>query len=89
VPQQLADAVAQAGLEASTVTAIGQHSSADYSVEFNNQNDRFSSTRPHRAFELAKAALLSQQCSTAETLEAMTRSGGPGGPGDGPKRAAT
>jgi hypothetical protein len=55
VPQQLADAVAQAG------------------------NGGFSSTWPHWAFELAKAALLSQQCSVAEALEAVTRSGGRGG----------
>jgi hypothetical protein len=41
VPQQLADAVAQAGFEASTVTVVGQHSSGDYSVEFKNQNDGF------------------------------------------------
>jgi hypothetical protein len=88
VPHQLADAVAQAGFEASPVTVVGQHSSGDYSVEFNNQNDGFSSTWPHWAFELAKAALLSQQCSAAEALEAVTRSGGRGGPGEGPKRVA-
>jgi hypothetical protein len=41
VPQQLADAVAQAGFEASTVTIIGQHSSGDYSVEFNNQKHAY------------------------------------------------
>jgi hypothetical protein len=75
VPQQLADAVAQAGFEASTVTVVGQHSSGDYSVEFKNQNDGFSSTWPHWGFELAKAALLSQQCSAAEALQAVTRSG--------------
>ena len=39
---------------------------------------------PHWAFELAKAALLSQQCSAAEALEAVTRSGGSGGSGGGP-----
>jgi hypothetical protein len=37
-------------------------------------NAGFSSTWPHWAFELAKAALLSQQCSVAEALEAVTRS---------------
>ena len=85
---QLADAVAQAGFEASTVTVVGQHSSRDYSVEFNNLNGGFSSTWPHWAFELAKAALLSQQCSAAEALEAVTRSGGRGGPGGGLNRVA-
>ena len=88
VPHQLADAVAQAGFEASPVTVVGQHSSGDYSVEFNNRNDGFSSTLAHWAFELAKAALLSQQCSSAEALEAVTRSGGRGEPGQGPKRVA-
>ena len=90
VPQQLAAAVAQAGFEASTdtIALAGQHSSGDYSVEFNNQNGGFSSTWPHWAFELAKAALLSQQCSAAEALEAVTRSGGRGGPGGGPTRVA-
>ena len=88
VPQQLADAVAQSGFEASPGTVIGQHTSGDYSVEFNNPNDGFSSTWPHWAFELAKAALLSLQCSAAEALEAVTQSGGRGGPGEGPKRVA-
>ena len=90
VPQQLADAVAQAGFEASTGTIAfaGQHSNGDYSVEFNNLNGGFSSAWPHWAFELAKAALLSQQCSAAEALEAVTRSGGRGEPGEGPKRVA-
>ena len=85
VTQQLADAVAQASFEASTGTIAfaGQHSSGDYSGEFNNQNGGFSSTWPHWAFELAKAALLSQQCSAAEALEAVTRSGGRGGPAGG------
>ena len=79
VPQQLADAVAQAGLEASTGTIAfaGKH----YSVEFNDQNGGFSSRWPQWAFELAKAALLSQQCSAAEALQAVTRSGGRVGPG--------
>jgi hypothetical protein len=83
VPQQLADAVAQARFKASTgtIAAAGQHSGGDYSVEFNNQNGGSSSTWPQLAFELAKAALLSQQCSVAEALEAVTRSGGRGGPG--------
>jgi hypothetical protein len=88
VPQQFADAVAQAGFEASAVTVVEQHSGGDYSVEFNNQNGGSSSTWPHWAFELAKAALLSQQCSVAEALEAVTRSGGRGGPGGGKKRVA-
>ena len=88
VPQQLADTVAQASFEASTVTVVGQHSSGDYSVEFKNQNGGFSSTWPYWAFELAKGALLSQQCSAAEALEAVTRSGGRGGPGGGPNRVA-
>jgi hypothetical protein len=44
VPQELADAVAQAGFEASTITVVGQHSSGDYSVEFKNQNGGFSFT---------------------------------------------
>jgi hypothetical protein len=44
--QQLADAVAQAGFEASTGTVAfaGQHSSGDDSVEFNNQHGGFCST---------------------------------------------
>jgi hypothetical protein len=88
VPQQLADTVAQASFEASTVTVVGQHSSGGYSVEFKNQNGGFSSTWPYWAFELAKGALLSQQCSAAEALEAVTRSGGRGGPGGGPNRVA-
>jgi hypothetical protein len=85
VPQHLADAVAQAGFEASTgtIASAGQHSSGDYSVEFNNQNGGLSPTWPHWAFELAKAALLSQQCTAAEALEAVTRSGGRGGPAGG------
>jgi hypothetical protein len=89
VPQQLADAVAQAGFEPSTgtIAAAGQHSGGD-SVEFNNQNGGSSSTWPQWAFELAKAALLSQQCSVAEALEAVTRSGGRGGPGGDLKRVA-
>jgi hypothetical protein len=62
VPQELADAIAQAGLETSTGTT-----------------PRW----PQWAFELAKAALLSQQCSAAEALQAVTRSGGRGGPGGG------
>ena len=78
VPQQLADAIAQAGLEASpgTVAFAGKHSSGDYPVEFNDQNGGFSRRWPQWAFELAKAALLSQQCSAAEALQAVTRSGG-------------
>jgi hypothetical protein len=77
VPQQLAD-VAQAGFEASTgtIAVAGQHSSGDYSVELNNQNGGLSFTWPQWAFELAKAALLSQWCAAAEALEAVTRSGG-------------
>jgi hypothetical protein len=77
VPQQFAGAVAEAGFEASTGTSNG-----DYSVEFNNLNGGFSSTWPHWAFELAKAALLSQQCSAGEALEAVTRSGGRRGPAE-------
>ena len=76
VPQQLADAIA-AGLEASTGTSTS--SSGDYPVGFNGQIGGFSSSWPQWAFELAKAALLSQQCSAAEALQAVTRSGGRGG----------
>jgi hypothetical protein len=85
VPQQLADAIAQAGLEASTGTIAfaGKQSSGNYPVEFNDQNGEFSSRWPQWAFEVAKAALLSQQCSAAEALQAVTRSGGRGGPGGG------
>ena len=81
VPQ---GAVAQAGFEASTGTIAfaGQHPNGAYSAEFNNLNGGISSTWPHWAFELAKAALLSQQCSAAEALEAVTRSGGRGGPAE-------
>jgi hypothetical protein len=90
VPQQLADAVAQAGFEASTgaIAGAGQHYGGDNSVAFNNQNSGSSSTWPQWAFELAKAALLFQQCTAAEALEAVTRSCGRGGPGGGPKRVA-
>jgi hypothetical protein len=88
VPQQLADAVAQAGFEASTGTIAGQHSGGDYSVEFNNQNGGSSSTWPQWAFEFAKAVLLSHQCSVAEALEAVTRSGRRGGPGGDLNRVA-
>lgn len=78
VPQQLADAIAQAGLEASTGTIAfaRKHSSGDYQVEFNDQNGGFSSRWPQWAFELAKAALLWQRCSAAEALQGVTRSGG-------------
>ena len=79
VPQQLADAVAEAGT--GTIAAAGQHLGDDYSLEFNNQNGGSSSIWPRWAFELAKAALLSQQCSMAEALEVVTRSGGRGRPG--------
>jgi hypothetical protein len=84
VPQQLADATAQADLEASTGTIAfaGKH----YSVEFNDQNGGVFPRWPQWAFELAKAALLSQQCSAAEALQAVTRSGGRGGPGGGLNR---
>ena len=76
VPQQLADAIAQAGFEASpgTIAFARKHSSGDYPVEFNDQNGGFSRRWPQWAFELAKAALLSQQCSAAEALQAVTRS---------------
>ena len=48
VPRHLADAVAQASFEASTGTIAfaGQHSSGNYSREFNNQNGGF--PRPGR-----------------------------------------
>ena len=84
VPQQLADAVAEARFAAGTgtIAAAGQHLGGDYSLEFNNQNGGSSSTWPRWAFELAKAALLSQQCSMAEALEVVTRSGGRGGPSE-------
>jgi hypothetical protein len=90
VPQQLADAVAQAGFEASTgtIAAAGQPSGGAYSVEFNNQNGGSSSTWPQWAFELAKAVLLSRQSSVAEALEAVTRSGGREGPGGDLDRVA-
>ena len=60
VPQQLADAIAQAGLEASTgnIAFAGKHSSGNHSVEFDDQNGGVSPRWPHWAFELAKAALL-------------------------------
>jgi hypothetical protein len=65
-------------------TADAGTSGSDYSVEFNSQNGGASSSWPHWAFELAKAALRSQQCSMAEALEAVTRSGGREGSGGGP-----
>jgi hypothetical protein len=63
VPQQLADAVAQAGLQATTGTIAfaGRHSSGDYAVQYNDQNGGFSSAWPQWAFELAKAALLANK----------------------------
>jgi hypothetical protein len=84
VPQQLADAIARYGLEAATGTiAFARKHSSDYPVEFNDHNGGFSPRWPQWAFELAKAALLSQSCSAAEALEAVTRSGGRGRPGGG------
>jgi hypothetical protein len=78
VPQQLADAVAQAGLEANpgTIAFAGKHPSGDYPVEFKDQNGGFSDRWPQWAFELAKAALLWQRCSAAEALQGVTGSGG-------------
>jgi hypothetical protein len=63
VPQQLAEAVAQAGLDATTGTIAfaGQYASGDYAVQYNNQNGGFSSAWPQWAFELAKAALLANK----------------------------
>jgi hypothetical protein len=52
-------------------------------VEFNDQNGGSAPRWPQWAFELAKAALLSQQCTAAEALQAVTRSGGGRGPDDG------
>jgi hypothetical protein len=80
VPQQLADAIAQAGLEASTGTIAfaRKQPSGDYPGEFSDQNGGLSHCWPQWAFDLAKAALLSQQCSAAEALQAVTRSGGRG-----------
>ena len=57
-----------------TIAFARKHSSGDYPGEFNDQNGGFSSSWPQWASELAKAALLSQQCSAAEALQAMTRS---------------
>jgi len=76
VPLQLADAIAQAGLEASvgTIAFARKHSSGDDPVEISDQNGGLSSCWPQWAFELAKAAVQSQQCSAAEALEAVTRS---------------
>ena len=78
VPQQLADAIAQAGLEAGTGTIAfaGKHSSGNYAVEFDDQNGGIFPRWPQWAFELAKAALLWQRCSAAEALQGVTRSGG-------------
>jgi len=60
VPQQLADVVAQAGLQSSTGTIAfaGQYASGNFAVQYNDQNGGFSSAWPQWAFELAKAALL-------------------------------
>jgi hypothetical protein len=87
LPQQLADAIAQAGFEAGTgiIAFARKHSSGDYRVEVNDQNGGLFPRWPQWAFELAKAAVLSQQCSAAEALQAVTRSGGHGGPGGGLK----
>lgn len=63
VPQQLADIVAQAGLQSSTGTVAfaGQHASGSFAVQYNDQNGGFSSAWPQWAFELAKAALLANK----------------------------
>ena len=60
VPRQLADAVAQAGFQASigTIAFAGQYATGSFAVQYNAQNGGFSSTWPQWAFELAKAALL-------------------------------
>jgi hypothetical protein len=63
VPQQLADAVAQAGFAATTGTIAfaGQYASGEYAVQYNNQNGGFSSGWPQWAFEIAKVALLANK----------------------------
>ena len=63
VPQQLADAVAQAGFTATigTIAFAGQYASGEYAVQYNNQNGGFSSVWPQWAFELEKAALLANK----------------------------
>jgi hypothetical protein len=60
VPQELAEAVTAAGLQASTGTVAfaGQYASGGFAVQYNDQNGGFSSVWPQWAFDLAKAALL-------------------------------
>jgi hypothetical protein len=82
VSQQLGYAVAQAGFKASTGTIVAaEHQSRGELGGVQQPRGGLFSTWPYWAFELAKAALLSQQCSAAEALEAVTRSGGGEGRG--------
>jgi len=63
VSQQLSDAVALAGFQASTGTIAfaGQYGTGTLAVQYNDQNGGFSSSWPQWAFELAKAALLANK----------------------------
>jgi hypothetical protein len=63
LPRQLTELVTQAGFQASTGTIAfaGQYASGSYAVQYNDQNGGFSSSWPLWAFELAKAALLSDK----------------------------
>jgi hypothetical protein len=71
--ERLGDGLAQlghlSGFEASTgtIAVAGQHSSGDYSVELNNQNGGLPSPGRNGPCELAKAALLSQQCAAGRS----------------------
>jgi hypothetical protein len=77
VPQQLAD-VTQAGFEASTSTiaVAGQHSSGAYSVQLNNQNGGLPSPGRNGPSNSPRRRCCRNSAQRAESLEAVTRSGG-------------
>ena len=60
VPREIADAVTQAGFQATTGTIAfaGRYATGEFAVQYNDQNGGYSSVWPQWAFELAKDALL-------------------------------
>jgi hypothetical protein len=60
VPREIADAVMQAGFQATigTIAFAGRYATGEFAVQYNDQNGGFSSAWPQWAFELAKDALL-------------------------------
>jgi hypothetical protein len=65
LPQHLLDVAAQAGVQAfvGTIALVGQDSSGNYDVQFNDSNTNigYSSGWPQWAFELAKTAMLASK----------------------------